>query len=339
MKIDKSELSIRFKEEIYFPSRLPLFKHFVYAYGRALKNLVRSIIWLFYSKTSVAGDSAIGVYATENQKIAVARLDCQAAHISSISRLATALLFLSNLLRFVLLPILYIFKDRLSSFELSFVRFDFYAVQIILRKIEKYGITSVILSNDHAGPVFYLSILLRNSPTRCIFVQHGDLKLSFPSNTFEELWVRDNASLKIAKKLCSNVAAKFHLLPEKTCQPQKPCDVLIILSHPFRLFALLKLKRTIKSRYPNTTLVLVRFHPSTRFKMFKRKIVEFIGFEISECEELKADILRCKICIGAMSSALREAVDLKNNGDVIWSKNLGLSWDYYGLSNSLEVLD
>lgn len=336
--INKDELATRFKMEIYFPSRLPILKHFFYAYGRTLKNLARTIIWLFCSKKPMKKNRPLGIFATENQKLALERLDCDVIHIGSVSFIASVIFIIANLLRFIMFPIIYFWGDRLSSFELSFVRLDFLAVNIILHKIGKNGIFSVMLSNDHAGPIYYLSIILRNSVIKCSFVQHGDLKPAFPYNSFDELWLRDTASLAIARKLCLNSSANFYLIPDIPPEVDVYVDVLVLLSHPFRIVELIKLKKRISERYPKFKSIIIRFHPSSRFKAMKHKIVTFIGYEVSICKDLRADILRSKICIGAMSSALREAVELKNNTEVKWCKEIGLDWDYYDLSKQIEKI-
>src|SRR5690606_35707075 len=111
---------------------------------------------------------------------------------------------------------------------------------------------------------------------------------------------------------------------------------LICFSHQFPLspsIALMLALRPVRG-----VSVAARFHPSDRFAKLKLVVLGlFYPVHLSDpTVNYIADFSRARWIVCASSSLLPDAVDKGFGPRLIWARQLGLKWDYYGLQGKIR---
>lgn len=347
-------IPIRFSPVLYHRHGASGFKHFQIGLYRLL---VATGHWAIGFLKTAAPDKhlSLAVYVTRNQRMALDTLKAQKPELALFNlyaisrRLALKMAFL-NFASFCLFIVTFPWaRDKTCHHQRLLLRYKLKALETAISKLAP---SSLYLSNDHVGEVFWIGQLYAYSGIPVTYVQHGMVKPEFPPNHFDHCFVRDAYSAEIYRDiLCQNPVATVktidnHKQNTKQNNSNTAKYVLVALSHQFHLlatrsFALALLKNT------NAAMELrIRFHPSDRFARLKYRACKYLlpwSFhhrfihDQSEQPFLLAFKASSKT-FAASSSILAEAATLDANR-ILWVKSLGLSWDYYDLSTQITVVE
>jgi len=208
--------------------------------------------------------------------------------------------------------------------------------------LERRRLRTLAISNDHQGTVFVLATLASWDDVSVYYVQHGAVQPSFPRNDFHTLYLWDDRSVEIYRKISINPAVRLLKCPELIGEGLPQSDekgqfgILIALSHPFPVFALVKASWGVR-RWDLP--VSLRFHPSDRLAFFKAALLWLINPRCRWDRSLtpfREAYRRCQVAMLASSSILIDAAEIDPDR-VIWIRPFGLHWDYYKLEGRIRV--
>lgn len=348
----REQLAIRYSEDLYLGYGKGFLYHFVYGYKRFIIEIVRTLLALIRYPASrlTMNAPSISIFATYNQKKALKGLHRYNGVSEDLAYIYN-LSFGFNLVRLaVWISKLFIFPFSLAiskNKEGEYFSCNTFGMKLynnlLIRRMQSSGVNRISLSNDHAGDIFILSLLLRrNEDIEVVYVQHGAVKDSFPSNEFDYIYVVDDHTKRIYERLSTNEAVRIFVMEEDSLKSQEkldPVDILVCFSHQFYIANTITLFRFLsKSDY---TPVFVRFHPSDRLAGIKLKFIAlFCRVSLSSGDvPFEKDFLRSRVVISASSSLLKDAVSKHISQNLVWYKPIGLAWDYYNLESQLSVAD
>lgn len=348
----REQLNIRYTEALYLGANKGNCYHFIYAYKRIFIELFKSILGCFRSLKSPVLGKELAIYATNNQKKALtnaklAKLyDGELIHINTLSFKAAVFRLMTWFLKFVCYPLAFIFSDRKAGLYFTlFTSLMRKSCELTIEDIAKLGKVKIFLSNDHAGDIFIITILLRNKPNiQVAYVQHGAVKADFPNNYFDEVYVYDEYYADIYRGLSKSESVKIcvnSLIERPGVQVVlDEIDFLICLSHQFPFLSIRKALSILLIRKERR--VAIRFHPSDSLASFKYRLLKlyFKRLEVSPSNVAYTDdFKRAKSVLCASSSLLIDAYNKGFPNKIVWVKPFGLSWDYYNLSEKVKVIN
>lgn len=348
----KRELEIRYSEELYLGYSKGNIYHFFYAYKRIIIEIMKSFVWLFGSLFAKDKPAFIGIYATNNQLKALKNAkycgvaNCELFKISSVSFCAGLMRLLCWILKFMFYPFFFIFSNKKASlyFTLFSTILRMYNARVVSNLLAN-NVSKIYLSNDHAGDIFVISILLRElKDITVVYIQHGAVKNEFPVNYFDEIFVYSEEYRAIYSKLSLNPRVKINVNSNIQGNVQveelNPVDYLFCLSHQFPY---LKIASVLKKMSSKISLrVAIRFHPSDKFALLKFYLLKVFYSNLilsTSATPYKYDFERAKIVLCASSSLLIDAYNSGLSDKLLWVKEFGLSWDYYDLENKIRVIN
>lgn len=345
------ELKIRYGKDLYLGYHKSIGYHFFYGYKRIIIELFKSFFYLFKIVKKHNYGNELGIYSTKNQFKALNNArkaqihDSELIHVNNLSFKSASYRLIVWFIKLLLYPLVFFsnnHKQGVYFFMLpSLMRI--YCKQVIKVLVSR-GVKKVYISNDHAGDIYIISIILRKIPEIAVsYVQHGSVKKEFPSNFFDEVYVYDKKYAEIYKKLCSKQDVKIYV--NKNIEYSKlddnlpKLDILICLSHQFPIFQIIKYLRL--TRYGSKS-VGVRFHPSDRFSKLKYFVLFGLHPRLVFCDSNVSyadDFNRSNKILSASSSLLIDAYHNGFSHKLVWVKSFGLSWDYYNLNNKIKTID
>lgn len=348
----KKELALRYKKELYLGYSKGSLYHFVYAYKRFVIEILKSFVWLIDSFFARKTQAFVGVYATNNQLKVLKNAksngvaNCELVKVSSVSFSASFMRLLCWTLKFLFYPFFFVFsKNKVSLyFTLFSPLLKFYNHRVVCKLLSN-DVSEVYLSNDHAGDIFVMSILLRGKKdVKVIYIQHGAVKNEFPVNYFDEIIVYSEEYKAIYKKLSLNPKVKINVNPSIQGSVQveelEHLDYLICLSHQFHYLKLVKVLTKMTSK--SSLTVAIRFHPSDKLasiKYFSLKVFYPNLILSSPTTPFMYDFERANSVLCASSSLLIDAYNSGLSDKLVWVKEFGLTWDYYDLENKIKVIN
>jgi hypothetical protein len=349
----KKCIEYRYQKELYAGYDKSTVYHFFYGYKRLFIELVKSLFYvLIYLKHSLdfkkEPSLSVGIYNTNNQKKALLSLkeaqglDFSLEHISTISITYSLMRTFAWLVKLLIYPLSFVFaSNKAGIFHGSQVLLLYLYNKILMKKLVK-SYSDLYISNDHSGDIYILSILVRKSNLRVSYVQHGAVKLEFPSNHFDVIYVQNGYYQDIYKKLALRQTVEIIEYPIPVVQnsEHENVDVLIAFSHQFHPLQSVMLVKRLKLLKKTTVL---RFHPSDRLAFFKYRFLKIFNSSLlySSANRLTFwdDFNRSTWQVCASSSLLLDIYRHNKGITLIWYKPIGLSWDYYNLSDKLKVVN
>ncbi|WP_156495151.1 hypothetical protein, partial [Oleiphilus sp. HI0128] len=350
LKFLLEQLSIRYSKELYLGYGRSDLYHFLYGYKRFIIEIIRCLLAVlrYPCRKSRISTDTISVYATNNQRKALSSIEgeLETKHdsldiydISIWFNAARLAVWTSKLFIF---PFMFFLSDKREGvyFTCNMRGMVFYN-RLLISKIKARGVGTVCISNDHAGDIFIISLLLREvKGIKVVYVQHGAVKDSFPSNQFDSIYVLDNETRDIYRRLSVNDSVDIVVMEQESLQPEYsavPIDVLVCFSHQFYIVKTITLFRYLSKQSDSS--IFVRFHPSDKLAGLKLKVLMLIcRVSLSSCDlPFDKDFSRARVVISASSSLLKDAYAKKLAENLIWYKPIGLSWDYYNLESELSV--
>jgi len=353
----KEQVAIRYGKELYVLAEKNATYHFLYAYKRFSIEIVKSIYFLcrILKNGSVPlKRGSLALYNTDNQKKALESvymmvtggLSSKPIDLYCFSITFVWLRLISWICAVFCYPFYFLCcKNRPALYDIICIKIKIYAMNKLISLLISKGVKEVFISNDHCGDIFLLSILLRDIESiKVVYAQHGSAKKEFPENYFHRIIVYDTLYKSIYEKLSMNPSVKIDVIErlgrkENTYEELESLDILICLSHQFRVLNLLKLVSMIKRK--NIRKVAVRFHPSDNLARYKLAILRMMHpIELSSSSiSFEQDFGRASTILCASSSLLLDAYNLKITENMYWLKGLGLEWDYYKLQHKINVID
>jgi len=350
LKMLKEQMAIRYSKELYLGYGKGVIYHFFYGYKRFLIEILRCFITLFRypMHRSKIYTEKVSICATNNQRKALlgmpkeSNLSDDPIHIYNISFVFNVTRLVVWVSKLFIFPFIFVFSDKREGayFCCNTLGMAFYN-RLLINKLQASGVKTICISNDHAGDIFIISLLLREVENiRVVYVQHGAVKNSFPRNHFDLIYVLDEEAKDVYKHLSLNERVEIHVLQEDSSHSDlklEAVDVLVCFSHQFYLLKTVSLFSYLsRTGYSS---ILVRFHPSDRLVRLKLLFIGIfcrvslsggdIGFE--------KDFSRSRIILSASSSLLKDSVTKGISHNLVWYKPIGLTWDYYSLEDQLLV--
>jgi hypothetical protein len=347
----KQQLAIRYSKELYLGYGKGNLYHFFYAYKRFFIEIVKSFKWCFTSLIPMDFNRVLGIYVTKNQHKALVNTKLAVIFagpiikVEKISFKAALFRLFTWLLKFCLYPLFFVFSKQKASlyftlFSPLMIRYNKY----IINKLVNKKVSNIYLSNDHAGDIFILSILLRDvTSIKVSYIQHGAVKPDFPINYFDEVYVYDQRYADIYTALSKNEKVQINIEPFIE-RPNRETDLrnvdyLICLSHQYPFFSIKKSLNILFS--VNGNKVSIRFHPSDNLAQFKYFLLKmfFNELELSPSDvSYIDDFNRASYVLCASSSLLIDAYNSGFKAKLVWVKSFGLAWDYYNLKNKIVTI-
>lgn len=345
------ELKIRYGKDLYLGYHKNSLYHFLYGYKRILIELVKSLVYLFQSVKNQEIDDSLAMFSTDNQLKALRNAKEAGIHNATLSHLNT-LSFNSAFLRiivwcikFCVYPLSFVLsQDKQGVYMFMLPNLMNLYCKLIVNFLISEDIEKVYISNDHAGDIFIVSILLRDIPKISVsYVQHGAVKEEFPINFFDEVFVYDRRYVNTYRKLSQNPLVKIYVREEidrsKFSERLIKLDVLICLSHEFKF---LEIYRCLKLIRNENLVVGIRFHPSDRFTSFKYFMLKLYHKKLvlsdSDISYID-DFNRSNMILSASSSLLIDAFLNGFSNKLVWVKSFGQHWDYYDLEDKVKTID
>lgn len=346
----REQASIRYSKELYLGYGRSRTYHFFYAYKRFLLEYIR-VIRAFPSCLTARArldSDTVAVYATRNQRIAIdamARTFDESFAIVYLYQISLAHLiarFGVWILKALLYPFAFVFCRQVEGLYWVFIfsGMKFYNL-ILIKSLKRAGVRRLIVSNDHSGDIFILTMLLRGDSSISLeYVQHGAVKDSFPKNEFSKLYLRDAYSEEVYRKLSLKQNVEFiqcDFNGDRLSKQSENFDVLVCFSHQFYPVATYKLLAFLGERYKDGS-IYVRFHPSDKLASFKFFMARFLfKINLSNTEDsFLVECKRAKTVVSASSSILLDMYKLGLSEKLAWYKPIGLSWDYYDLVGKIQ---
>ncbi len=353
MKRIRELIDIRYSKDLYLGYGKSNTYHFFYGLKRILIEIVRSLMYFFSSLRKVeVSKPELAVYSTSNQKRAISRLievEGRSTELVEICELSTVFCFLRFFVwsfKLVFYPVFFIASKNKEGVYFSCFTSGMVFYNLFLRRsLINRNVESLIISNDHAGDIYILSILIRGCKSiHVTYVQHGAAKREFPENYFDSIYVNSNEYLGVYKGLAQNKDVSILVLDLDVAKFSKgrlrKVDFLVCFSHQFHILAVIHLFKSINKLEGKT--IRVRFHPSDRFIKAKTVFINSFSKSVtitSQEYSYKADFSSAEVIICASSSLLLDGYNDGCWGRLIWYKPIGLQWDYYNLSDKIDVLE
>jgi len=347
----REAIEVRYGKDLYHSFERSNIYHFAYAYKRFLIEIVKTLLGLLKPRPVLLVTTALGLYSTQNQHKALLNA-VSAGYVDSL------LIPLDRLSRRAMMIRLLVWLAKPFAYPFYFVRSRhrpalyqtclLYGMQTYARayvdKLEKLGVEKLYISNDHAGDIYLLSLLIRRNLGIAVdYVQHGAVQPTFPVNYFHNIYVYSEKYAEIYRTLAQNPDVCIivdPVLAGAVSEDLPRLDLLICFSHQFPIGPSIALMRALSN--VKDVSAAARFHPSDRFAKFKLVLLRlFHPVQFSDpTVNYMADFSRAKWVVCASSSLLPDAVDKGFGPRLIWARQLGLKWDYYGLQGKVrEVSD
>jgi len=350
-----SQLKIRYSKALYLGYGKSAYYHFFYGFKRNLIELTKSFIYLIssifelFSLVKVKEQNEISIYETYNQKVSlenaksIGLTDVSPIKGHNLSLGYSFFRFVVWFIRFLIYPFIFLAKKNKEGAYLLYwpASLEFYN-RFLLNAIIKYSDT-LNVANDHSGDVYIITIMAReHDQLKVNYFQHGAVKPEFPSNYFDNLYLYDESYRVVYEVLSKKQNRKIIVEPrlrEGKSQIAESIDCLVILSHQFPIFSIIRSIKKVKGI--GFKVVYVRFHPSDRLRFIKAVLLN-IFTRVSNSDTklgIRGDIMRSDVVLSASSSVLLDAYTNRLTGSLIWVKSLGLKWDYYKLENKINVAE
>ena len=348
----KKQLNIRYSEALYLGYNKSNLYHFIYAYKRIIIEVIKSYIACFKSLPSVKTNNELAIYATNNQKKALTNaklagvFDGEIININQLSFKASLVKLFTWKLKFICYPFAFILSNNKQGlyFTLLPSLMRLYC-RLYIEKSIKYNNVKIFLSNDHAGDIFIISIILRyKNHVKTVYIQHGAVKEEFPINYFDEIYVYDKRYEDIYKGLSKNTKCQI-IVDERIDKPQinskelEAVESLICLSHQFPMLNIIKGIKLLSQQGHKS--LAIRFHPSDKLAYMKFFILKTIFRKLilsSPMVPYIEDFNRAEKVYCASSSLLIDAFENGFADKLVWVKPFGLEWDYYSLSGKIRTI-
>lgn len=343
----KEAISIRYGKDLYHNYGRSSSYHFIYAYKRFFIEIAKTLFGLLKSRPAIAAIESIGLYSTHNQQKAL-RNATRAGHcnalllpLDKLSRKALVLRLLVWSTKPLIYPFCFIFsKNRPALYQTCLLSGMVRYTREYANRLDQLGVRNLWISNDHAGDIYLLSILVRENLNLTVnYVQHGAVKPTFPENHFNNIYVYSEKYAEVYRSLARKPDVQIIIdqsLSGVTENHLPNIDLLVCFSHHFPLVASTALM--LELRKLTGIKVAVRFHPSDRLfriKWFMLRLFHPINISDSSVT-YTSDFSRAKLVLCASSSLLPDAVERGLGNRLIWARQLGLGWDYYGLHGKIK---
>jgi hypothetical protein len=345
------QIKIRYSKNLYASYDKGALYHFFYGYKRIFIEVVKSVIYCVQSVKHLDHGNTLAMFATDNQFKALSNAKISDVHNASLVRantLSSKFAFQRLVvwgIKFFIYPLFFLISHDKQGVYMSMLPslMKLYCNQLVAFLVAK-NIEKVYISNDHSGDIFIISILLRDTPQVAVsYIQHGAVKNEFPINFFDEVTVYNARYAEIYRTLCHKPSVKICVIEDieqpKFSEKLLKLDVLICLSHEFKMFEIMRYLLLIG---PRTLAVGVRFHPSDRLSRFKYRLLKR-GYPALVLSDSKIsyiyDFGRSNLILAASSSLLLDGYLNGFSEKLVWVKSLGQKWDYYGLKGKIKVVD
>ncbi len=314
-----------------------------------LFECLKNLLGLMRPVSHLPAGANVAVYSTGNQLKSLARgadlglvPSCRVS-IYSLDRTLSAELAWISLKAAFLFPFYFANASRVSRRLVHERLVHVPRMQAVERLLARRQFSAIAISNDHHGTVFVLGTLAAWQGANVAYVQHGAVQAAFPENNFSELFLWDDRSVAIYRRLSRHPAVSICKRSDlidggEVDANAKDLGVLIGLSHPFPVLELITACRRLRSASLPVTL---RFHPSDRLAAAKWRLLRFFNANCvmdARGRSFRDSYRRCEIAFLASSSVLLDAVEIDKHR-VVWVKSFGLAWDYYKLANDIRVAD
>ena len=220
----KKQLEIRYSKDLYLGFNRSSLYHFLYAYKRFVIEIVRSFYWVLKSFVKSKRDTnneSVALFSTLNQKKALLKakeLGVYNGDVLQLNLLSKSFCF-KRLLVWIAKACTYPFLFFQSNCKQGLYFTSLTVLMVWYNKVLKERlltntVENLYISNDHAGDIFILSILLRDVTEQISvsYVQHGAVKAEFPINYFDKVYVYDEIYKNVYKRLCKSEAITIEVL-------------------------------------------------------------------------------------------------------------------------------
>lgn len=347
VKVIRDAIGIRYGKDLYYSFGRSSLYHFIYAYKRFILEIAKTLLAFMKPITNLTSTTNLGLYTTHNQHKAllnasrIGLINSPILPLHALSRRGLALRLLVWSAKLVIYPFCFFqSKHRPALYQTCLLGGMLTYMRLYVKKIVDLNVEILCVSNDHAGDIYILTLLIRDKPNLSVdYVQHGAVKAAFPENYFRNIYVYSNKYAEIYRYLARNPESNIVVVPAIVgpAHADLPLiDVLICFSHQFPIVASMALARTLSKI--NMVTAAARFHPSDRFSKIKLALLRlFYPIQYSDSKVGYAtDFERAKWIVCASSSLLPDALDKGFGPRLVWARQLGLKWDYYGIQGKIR---